>query len=102
MGGAILILLALGDLGSFAQYWMLVNGVATAIVVALAIVKYKPRPQWNWWIIIAAFILFLAGGILADELHTLGNITRTRSLLPDLITIPGYVLLAVGLLGFTR
>ena len=102
VGGVFLVLLALGDLGGLSRYWMLVNGVATAIVVALAIVKYKPRPQWNWWIIIAAFILFLVGGILADELHTLGNITRTRPLLPDLITIPGYLLLAVGLLGFTR
>lgn len=102
VGGGILVALALGYLGAFAQYWMLVNGVATGLVVTLAIIKYKPRPQWNWWVIVAAFVLFLVGGILADEYHTLGNITRSRSLLPDLITMPGYVLLAIGLLGFTK
>ena len=102
IGIGILAVLALGYLQKFAPYWMLVNGVLTTIVVAIAIIKYKPRPKWNWWVIVAALVLFLVGGLLSDEYHTLGNITNTRSLLPDLITMPGYVLLALGLLGFTN
>ena len=45
---------------------------------------------------------FLVGGALRFDFHTLGNITASRSLVPDLLSLPGYGLGAAGLLGFSR
>ena len=49
-----------------------------------------------------ALALFLAAGIARSALHTMGDLTESRALLPDLLALPGYLLLAGGLLGFSR
>ncbi len=102
IGLMMIVALALGILGTLAEYWMVISGVATTVVLAFAILRHKPRPQWNLWVITAAFGLFLVGGVLSDLNNTLGNVTSSRPLFPDLVTIPGYVMLAAGLLGFTK
>jgi diguanylate cyclase (GGDEF)-like protein len=52
--------------------------------------------------IIVALALFLAAGFARAELNTLGNLSTSRSLIPDFLALPGYALLAAGLLGFSR
>ena len=89
-------------LGPVENYWLLFLGAANIAAVTFAILHYHPRPWWQWWVILAALILFLVGSIFSVEYNTLGNLSRTRSLIPDLITMPGYVLLAAGLLGIAR
>ncbi len=46
--------------------------------------------------------LFLLGGTLRTFYDTLGDLGRTRSIVPDLVTLPGYLLLAVGFMGLVR
>ena len=48
-----------------------------------------------------AFVLF-SPAARPKALLTAGDLTDTRSLLPDMIALPGYLLLVVGLLGFSR
>jgi len=55
---------------------------------------------WTWWTITAALVVFLIAAFARDSLHTVGNLTTSRSLIPDLISLPGYIVLATGLLGF--
>ena len=62
----------------------------------------KPSHLWPWLCILAAFILFICTGALQAEFHTLGNLSATRSLVPDAIALPGYIILAFGLMGFSR
>jgi diguanylate cyclase (GGDEF)-like protein len=87
----------------------LLDGPGSVVVGALALGAtvagiriHRPSHSWPWWMISAALTLFLVGGIARIELHTLGNLGPTRSLLPDIIVLPGYFLLAAGLLGFSR
>jgi diguanylate cyclase (GGDEF)-like protein len=47
-------------------------------------------------------VLFTLGGAARAQLGTLGNLGPHRSLIPDLLAVPGYVTLAVGFVGFLR
>ncbi|HXZ82253.1 MAG TPA: bifunctional diguanylate cyclase/phosphodiesterase [Acidimicrobiales bacterium] len=63
---------------------------------------YRPERRALWWMALGAFILFVVGGGARDELHTLGVLTVHRSLIPDLIVLPGYALLGAALIGMIR
>jgi diguanylate cyclase (GGDEF)-like protein len=69
---------------------------------AFGIHRYRPAHRELWWMALGAFTLFVVGGVARDDLHTLGNLTVHRSLLPDLIVLPGYALLSVALIGIIR
>jgi diguanylate cyclase (GGDEF)-like protein len=77
-------------------------GTATTVAVLASLWFRRPSLIWPWACIVTAFALFLAGGVARGSLQTLGDLTPTRSLVPDVIALPGYVLLAIGLLGFSR
>ncbi len=103
VGGLALVALAVsGLLGTAEPTAMFVVGVATLCALVFSVRRHRPALSWPWWAISASLALFLAGGALRFDLHTLGNITARRSLVPDLISLPGYALGAAGLLGFSR
>jgi diguanylate cyclase (GGDEF)-like protein len=52
--------------------------------------------------ICGALILFLVSGAARQQLNSLGNLTASRSLIPDLFALPGYVVLGFALAGFAR
>jgi len=91
-----------GLLGSFESTAVFVIGIATLVALVVSVRLHRPAVTWPWWAIAAAMAFFLAGGALRVDLHTLGNITPSRSLVPDLLSLPGYALGAAGLLGFSR
>ena len=101
VGFAFLVGIASGALGRFQNSGALVVGALGLVSVVYSIRKNRPSLAWPWWAISCALFLFLAAGVVRSELHTLGNLTRTRSLVPDFIDLPGYVALAAGLLGFS-
>jgi diguanylate cyclase (GGDEF)-like protein len=91
-----------GGLGALEPAAMFVVGISTLLALVLSVRQHRPALRWPWWAISGAMALFLAGGALRFGFHTLGDITATRSLVPDLISLPGYALGAAGLLGFSR
>ncbi len=102
LGLGLISLAMSGLLGSFEPTAVFVAGIATLVALVVSIRLNRPALTWPWWAIAASMALFLVGGALRVDLHTLGNITRTRSLVPDLLSLPGYALGAAGLLGFAR
>ena len=80
----------------------LVLGVATAASVVGSVRVRRPAVVWPWACLVVAFALFIVGGAARSSLGTMGDLTETRSLLPDMIALPGYLLLVVALLGFSR
>jgi diguanylate cyclase (GGDEF)-like protein len=95
--GALLVVLGgTGALGGLSTSTFSVVGTATIAAFVVGIRRNRPALGWGWIIICVALVLFVAGGAAREALHTLGNLTSSRSLVPDLITLPGYVLLAVG------
>jgi diguanylate cyclase (GGDEF)-like protein len=91
-----------GLLGPLETSTFHVLSVATFLATLLGIYWYRPAARWPWIAIAAALMLFVVGGVARTRLGTFGNLTPTRSLIPDLITIPGYILFAVGLAGLAR
>ncbi len=101
--GALFAALAAADLlGPLESLTFVLLGLATFAAIVVGLRRYRPDPLWPWLSIIGALVLFLIGGAERTHLHTLGNLTGTRSLLPDLIAIPGYLLLAAGLTSLAR
>src|SRR5262249_30213102 len=94
------------DVAGFARSTESAVLVALAAVAIIAIVVgirwYKPRPVWPWWLMLAALVLFFVGDGMRQQLHTLGDLSSHRSLVPDAITIPGYLALAAALGGIAR
>jgi diguanylate cyclase (GGDEF)-like protein len=73
-----------------------VLAVVAAIGTIAGLKIWKPRPRGPWVLIALTFGIFLVGGAFREVLHTLGDRTAGRSLLPDLIIIPGYGVLAAA------
>jgi diguanylate cyclase (GGDEF)-like protein len=80
---------------------MPILAVGALVAVVASVRRRRPAVWWPWAAIAAALALFLIGGAARAELHTLGNLTAGRSLIPDLFSLPGYLLLGAGLFGFS-
>ncbi len=102
IGGAVAVVAASGLLGAWQSVAFLAVTVPAIVVVAVSAWLHRPAIVWPWVAITVAFTLFLTGGVARYALATTGNITASRSLIPDLITLSGYLLLAAGLLRFSR
>jgi diguanylate cyclase len=77
-------------------------GLTAAVATAIGVYRWKPEPRWPWLTLLAAQIIALVGGGLRTVLGTLGDLTTERSLVPDLLALPAYILLAISLAGMAR
>ena len=101
-GSMVALASAAGLFGPFAPLAVLCLALASLTVMGVSVRRRRPTHVWPWILIACALGLFLIGGVVRASLHTMGDLTATRSLLPDMFIIPGYALLALGLYGFLR
>ena len=101
-GGAAAALAAAGVFGAAEPLVLFTAGLATLVAFVASVWYRRPSSIRPWAAIGIALGMFLAAGILRGQVQTMGDLTTSRSLLPDLIALPGYALLAIGLLGFAR
>jgi diguanylate cyclase (GGDEF)-like protein len=87
----------------------LVGGVAYPIVTFGGTVcavwglrHHRPVPSWPWWSMAASGLVWTAAGVAREATNATGNLSSSRSLLPDLFALPGYALFGVGLYGLLR
>lgn len=97
---AVLIALALVGATNGIAFGLAAAGTISAFL--FGIYRYRPARRAPWWMALSAFTLFVVGGVARDDLHTLGNLTVHRSLIPDLIVLPGYALLGAALIIIIR
>ena len=90
---------ATGGLGPLSALTFVVVGTGTLLATALGVRRYHPVRAWSWRLVGGALVLFLVGGATRVALGTLAELSADRSLLPDLVTLPAYFLLGLGLLG---
>src|SRR5262245_17214884 len=81
---------ASGALGSHSDITFTLLAVTAVTATVVGVRRWKPEPAWPWLVILAALLLFLVGGFLRVQFETLADLTAGRSLLPDLIALPGY------------
>ena len=102
LGGAWIAAHVTGLLGSLSQYTFVLLVLASMVATVIGARAFRPSHRWPFVVIMLGFVLFVAGGAARESMHTLGNLTASRSIVPDALTLPGYVLLGLGLLGFAR
>ena len=100
LGGVAAIATGIGLFGSYEPIVMLVLGLAALLALILSAWLRRPSRLWPWVAIASALALFIISALARAAYGTLGNLTASRSLVPDLIVLPGYLLLAAGLFGF--
>jgi diguanylate cyclase (GGDEF)-like protein len=54
---------------------------------------------WPWRFLLFSAVLWAVGGLLSDVSQTQGDLSGGRSILPDLLTLPGYVCFGLALHG---
>ncbi len=62
----------------------------------------RPAIRWPWYAIAGSGLFWAAAGTIADSVGSTGDLTASRSLLPDVFALPGYVLYGLGLVGLAR
>jgi len=92
----------LGLLGAFASSTFVLLTLAAMIATVVTLWVYRPYRRWPFVLIIIGLVLFVAGGAARTSLNTLGDLSAGRSIVPDALTLPGYVLVGAGLAGFAR
>ena len=102
VAGAVVAIVVLDVLGLFNGPGAVIAGLFALVATVAGVRMHRPSRSWPWWMIAGALSLFITGAIARNAMHTLGNLGHTRPLVPDIIVLPGYVLLAIGLLGFSR
>lgn len=101
--GAVWVLaLALGVLGPLAEEAFLILGAGAVAAALVGIRRNRPAARWPWLIVASALIVFLVGGGVREAFGTLGDLSGNRSPVPDLITLSGYVILGIGVLGLAH
>ncbi len=77
-----------------------VVALSSILVVVVSIRRYRPAHAAAWWSLVGALVIFMVEGAVRQAYHTLGNLGPTRSLVPDMVTFPGYLLLGAALVCF--
>jgi diguanylate cyclase (GGDEF)-like protein len=102
VGALCALLLALGVLGPLTDDAFLILGGGAVVATVVGLRRNRPAARWPWMIIAAALVVFLIGGGVREAFGTLGDLSGDRSLVPDLITLSGYVIIGVGVLGLAH
>ncbi len=102
MAGTWIVALALGLLGPLAAITFPALTLTAIAATLIGVHRYQPRLRWPWFAFAVGFTLFLIGGVTREAFKTLGDLSANRSLIPDLVTIPGYFVILVALMGFVR
>src|SRR5262249_48478645 len=101
-GAVCVLLLALGALGPLSDDAFLILGAGAVVATVVGLRRNRPAARWPWVIIAAALVVFMIGGGVREAFGTLGDLSGDRSPLPDLITLTGYVIIGIGVLGLAH
>jgi diguanylate cyclase len=101
-GALCVLLLALGVLGPLTDDAFLILGAGAVVATIVGLRRNRPAARWPWMIIAAALVVFLIGGGVREAFGTLGDLSGGRSPVPDLITLAGYVIIGIGVLGLAH
>jgi diguanylate cyclase (GGDEF)-like protein len=102
VGGTLVALDALGLSGLDDGALLALLGMAAVVSVPIGLWRNRPDPTWPWALLGGGVVLFVIGGAVRESLGSLGDVSSTRSLIPDWFSLAGYVLFALGMWGVGR
>lgn len=102
VGALCVLALGLGLLGPLSNAAFLILGAGAVVAMLVGIRRNQPSARWPWLTIAAALLVFLVGGGAREAFGSLGDLSSDRSPVPDLITLSGYVIVGIGVLGLAH
>ena len=102
VGLTVLVLHTFGVFGRYSDVTLLGFSMAAVVAAVWGIRRWRPEPARPWILLVMALVLFLAGGAARVSLGTLGDLGPSRSLMPDVLSLAGYGLLAGVMLSLVR
>jgi diguanylate cyclase (GGDEF)-like protein len=86
----------LGLLGGLDGITYPVVGLTAVIGGIIGIRRHRPDPAWPWWVLVTALCFFMVGAASRFTLGSLGDLSASRPLLPEVLTVPGYLLVGLS------
>ncbi len=99
IGLAYIVLHAIGVLDPNGDFTLVAAAVVAVVATIVGLRRWRPQPMWPWLSVAGALGLFLVADVLRLAYGTIGNLSSSRSLVPDMLALPGYALLAIGVAG---
>src|SRR4051812_22339864 len=101
-GATVLVLHAFGVFGRYADVTLMVLSCTAVVAAVWGVRRWRPDPLRPWVLLILSLLMFLAGGTARVVLGTFGDLTASRSLVPDVLSLIGYGLLAAVMMSLVR
>ena len=95
----VIIVHATSSIDAYTYTAIALAGLACATI---GLRRHRPLVQWPWWALVGAGLVWTVSGIAEYLTDASGDLTSSRSLLPDAIALPGYALFGSGLIGLLR
>lgn len=102
VGGVVALAAASGLFGSAEPTVVFTLTLVSLGAMVVAVSLRRPSKRWPWMAIAGALALFIVGAVARSQMQIIGNLGADRALAPDLIVLPGYLTLGIGLYGFTK
>ncbi|HTH05589.1 MAG TPA: hypothetical protein VL916_06955, partial [Ilumatobacteraceae bacterium] len=96
---AVIAAHAVGVIGPATYPIVTLGGV---IVGVIGVLHHRPAIVWPWWSMVFAGVIWTAAGIVREATGATGDLTTSRSLLPDLFALPGYFAFGIALHGLLK
>lgn len=68
-------------------------------LVGLSLVRSGPGVKWPWWLLVVAVGLWGVAAVAREATGATGDLSASRSLLPDVFAVPGYLALVAAVVG---
>src|SRR5690348_6064367 len=91
VGGLLTLLHGLGVLDPEGTFTVPLVALTAAVCTVIALRKWQPTPKWPWYALGGMLVLFLMANAVRFSLGTLGDLSPSRSLIPDMLAVPAYV-----------
>lgn len=98
----LLLLIAVHATGVFGTLTYSIIILVGTVLGVTGIIINRPAVRWPWAAFVVAAMLWAAANAFGGDNTNLGDLTRSRSLLPDFIALPGYALFGAALYGLLR
>ena len=90
---------ATGAVGDLTYPVVVLGGMACTI---LGLRRHRPSVRFPWILLLATAVLWTAAGVVRQATDATGDMSSSRSLLPDLFAFPGYLVFGVALYALLR
>ena len=101
--GVLLVVAHVGGLlGPLEALTFVLLGPGFLAAIVIGVRRHRPDHLWPWVLLAGSVLAFMAGGTLRVLADNLGDLSAERALVPDIVTLFGYVLMVAALLGMLR